>query len=113
MITEYGTYEEAKAKFQWKHSWELFDGDRTHFNIAHECIDRHPHGDIAIRIKFDDRHREEYTFGEMSVLTSKFAHALERLGIASGDRVAVMLEPSREYYTALFGTIKRGAIIAP
>lgn len=113
MITDYKTYEEAKAKFRWSQAWEVFDGDREHLNIAHECIDRHPSGNTAIRIKFADRHKEEYTFGEMSVLTSKFAYTLEKLGVAPNDRVAVMLEPSREFYTALFGTLKRGAIIVP
>jgi len=113
MITNYKTYEEAKAKFTWDQVWDLFDGDREHFNIAHECIDRHPPEDTAIRIKFADRHVEEYTFGELSVLTSKFAHALEKLGIARDDRVLVMLEPSREYYVSLFGTMKRGAIVVP
>jgi acetyl-CoA synthetase len=81
--------------------------------MAHECIDRHPPEDKAIRIKFTDRHIEEYTFGEKSVLTSKFAHALEKLGIGCDDRVLVMLEPSREYYVSVFGTMKRGAIIVP
>ena len=113
MITEYKTYEEAKSKFTWDQVWELFDGDRDNFNIAHECIDRHPPEDKAIRIKFADRHVEEYSFGEISVLTSKFAYALERLKVASGDRVLVMLEPSLEYYVSLFGTIKRGAIVVP
>jgi acetyl-CoA synthetase len=113
MITDYKTYEEAKAKFRWEQAWEVFDGNREHFNIAHECIDRHPPGDIAIRIKFADRHVEEYTFGQLSILTSKFSYALEKLGIAPDDRVAVMLDPSREFYTALFGTLKRGAIVVP
>ncbi|MEW6616388.1 MAG: AMP-binding protein [Thermodesulfobacteriota bacterium] len=113
MITDYKTYEEAKAGFKWSQIWDHFDGDREHFNIAHECIDRHPPGDTAIRIKFDDGHSEKYTFGEMSVLTSKFAHALEKLGIAKDDRVLVMLDPCREYYIALFGTMKRGAVVVP
>src|SRR5690606_13036127 len=34
-------------------------------------------------------------------------------GIRPGDRVAVMLEPSREFYVSLFGAIKMGAITVP
>ena len=113
MKDDYKTYEEAKAKFRWSEAWEVFDGNREHFNIAYECIDRHPLEDPAIRIKFHDGHREEYTFGEMATLTSKFAHALEKLGVVSDDRVAVMLDPSREFYVSLFGTLKKGAIVVP
>jgi acetyl-CoA synthetase len=113
VYTDYQTYEEAIAKFKWSQIWEPFEGDREHFNIVHECIDRHPAGDLAIRIKFSDGHSEKYTFGEMSALTSQFAHALEELGIVTDDRVAVMLDPSKEYYTALFGVLKRGAIVVP
>ena len=31
----------------------------------------------------------------------------------AGDRVAIMLEPSRAFYTAVFGTMKLGAIAVP
>lgn len=113
MITDYKTYAEAKAKFEWGQIWDLFDGDRDHFNIAHECIDRHPAGDTAIRIKYGDGHAEQYTFGEISKGASQFAHALERLGIGSDDRVAIMLEPCKEFYVSFFGILKRGAIVVP
>lgn len=63
MITDYKTYEEAKAKFRWEQACEVFDGNREHFDIAHKCIDRHPPGDIAIRVKFPVGHKEQYTFG--------------------------------------------------
>jgi|GEM_PF-5682147 len=38
------------------------------------------------------------TSKELSPLTSQFAQMLERRGIRSGDRVAIMLNPSLEYY---------------
>ena len=34
-------------------------------------------------------------------------------GVARGDRVAIMLEPSLPFYGALFGTVKRGAVAVP
>ena len=34
-------------------------------------------------------------------------------GVRPGDRVAVMLEPSRAFYAAVFGTMKVGAIAVP
>ncbi|MGA2463236.1 MAG: AMP-binding protein [Thermodesulfobacteriota bacterium] len=112
-IYGYRTYEEAKEKFEWSQAWELFDGNEEGFNIAHECIDRHPAEETAVRIKFEDGHVEEYNFGFISTLSSQFANALESRGINFGDRVAIMLDPSLEFYVSLFGTLKRGAIVVP
>ena len=53
------------------------------------------------------------TFGELSRATSQFAHLLESMGVAAGDRVAVMMQPSAGFYTSLFGAIKRGAVAVP
>jgi acetyl-CoA synthetase len=63
MRLEYKTYEEAKKNFKWSERWEVFDGNRERFNIAHECVSRHASEEIGIRIKFDDRRKEVYTFG--------------------------------------------------
>jgi acetyl-CoA synthetase len=109
----YRTYKEAKEHFRWSERWDIFDGTKEHFNIAHECIDRHPKNEIALRIKFDDRSIETYTFDELSRLTSQFANLLERTGIGFGNRVAVFLFPSLEYYTSMFGVYKRGAVFVP
>lgn len=109
----YKTYEEAKENFQWSQAWELFDGNDKNFNITHECIDRHPAEETAVRIKFEDGHAETYSFGIISRLSSRFANALEAQGINFGDRVTIMLDPSLEFYVTLFGTLKRGAIVVP
>ena len=110
MPLEYRSYGEAKEKFRWSERWVLFDGSKDRFNIAHECIDRHPPDDIAIRIKFAEGKTERYTFGEFSVYTRRFANYLERRGIAFGDRVAILLFPSIELYVAMMGTFRRGAV---
>lgn len=112
-ITEFDTYKEVMENFEWGMLWEIFDGKRDWFNIAHECIDRHCKKGLAIRIKFSDGHVEAYSFEEISRWSSQFAHFLEGLKIKKGDRVAVMLEPSIEFYVALFGAMKKGAIVVP
>lgn len=81
--------------------------------MAYECIDRHPEEKIAIRLKFDDRRQETYTFGDLSRWTSRFANMLERHGINAGERVAIVLNPSLEYYVSFYGVLKRGAIAVP
>lgn len=113
MALDYKTYKEAKEKFKWTEKWALFDGRKVRFNIAHECIDRHPRDDVAIRIKFDDGKTEIYTFGEFSKFTSQFANLLEGLGIDSGEGVALLLFPSIEFYVSMFGTFRRGSVVVP
>jgi len=112
-IKEYKTYKEAEKDFTWDKVWEIFDGDKEHFNIAHECIDRHVGTGTAVRIKFADGHSEQYSFDDISSLSSQFANALEEENIEFGDKVAIMLDPSLEFYVSLFGTVKRGATVVP
>ncbi|HEX74957.1 MAG TPA: acyl--CoA ligase [Dehalococcoidia bacterium] len=113
MKLQYKTYEEAKESFTWSERWEVFDESQENLNITYECIDRHSEEKTAIRLKFDDGRREVYTFGGLSRLTSQFANMLERLGVDAGDRVAMILNPSVEYYVSFFGVLKRGAVAVP
>lgn len=113
MNLEYRTYEEARKGFSWSERWEVFDKSRENLNIAYECVDRHPVEKIAIRLKLDNRRQEVCTFGELSHWTSQFGNMLERYGIEAGDRIAIILNPSLEYYISFYGALKRGAIAAP
>ena len=99
--------------FSWDRLWERFDGDRERMNIAHECIDRHRHRGTAVSIKFADGHAEHCSFAQLADDTSRFAHWLARRGVRQGDRIAVLLEPSRAFYVAMFGAVKYGAIAVP
>lgn len=110
---QYKTYEDARKHFTWDQAWELFDGTPDNFNMGYECIDRHIDKGTAVRIIFADGHREHHTFERISVLSSRFAHGLANLGVETGDRVAVMLDPCLEFYVCLFGAMKRGAIAVP
>lgn len=113
MYLDYASYADATQRFTFSERWLVFDGEKGCFNIAYECIDRHPKRDVAVRIKFDDGRCEAYTFAQMSQLTSQFANFLARRGIGVGDRVVIILNPSLEFYVCLFGTLKRGAVVVP
>lgn len=104
---------QAVEEFSWDQLWALFDGDRERLNIAHECLDRHDPEAIATRIAFADGGIDEPTFGELSRRSSQFANWLESRGVGKGEAVGVMMEPSRAFYAALFGVIKRGAVAVP
>ncbi|SNR33303.1 acyl-CoA synthetase [Puniceibacterium sediminis] len=113
-LTEFTSYADAQTHFSKDGLWQLFDGTRDHFNIAHECIDRHVDGDnVALRVAHADGADEVITFEEISRRSSQIAHYLTGRGIAKGDRVAVMIEPSLPFYCVLFGVIKAGAVAVP
>lgn len=113
-LTEFTSYEDAQSRYRKEKLWELFDGDRAQFNIAHECIDRHVDGDaVALRIAHSDGADEVISFQEISQRSSQIAHYLDGEGVKKGDRVAVMIEPSLAFYSAMFGVIKSGAVAVP
>ena len=114
-LTDLSTFADAQRHFSGAGLWALFDGDREHLNIAHECVDRWAAGPdrTAIRLAYGDGTTEEFGFHALSAWSSRFAHWLVARGIAPGDRVAIMLEPSLPFYAALFGAMKAGAVAVP
>lgn len=113
-LTDFNTYADAQRHFSPEKLWELFDGNREHLNIAHECVDRHAgQGRDALVIVHADGHDEVLTYDALAADSSRFAHYLVAQGVRPGDRVAIMLDPSRAFYTAMFGVIKSGAIAVP
>jgi len=115
LLTDFTSYADAQRQFASARLWDLFDGDREHLNIARECIDRHATDSqrIAIRIAHADGCDEAISFRTIAEHSARYAHWLVVQGIARGDRVAIMLEPSLAFYAALFGTMKLGAIAVP
>ena len=106
-------YPEVAEAFDWASLWTLMDGDRSRLNIAHECVDRWIDRGTALRLQFADGRREEWTFADLAAWSGRCANFLERRGVARGDRVALLLEPSLPFYGALFGILKRGAVAVP
>ena len=113
-LTDYTSYGDAQRVYDTARLWGLFDGDRNRLNIAHECVDRHAAGGrLALRVAHAEGADETITFAELAAWSSRFAHWLVAEGIAPGDRVGIMLEPSLAFYAVMFGALKRGAIAVP
>ncbi|HEV2040398.1 MAG TPA: acyl-CoA synthetase [Casimicrobiaceae bacterium] len=113
-LTDYTSYADAQKHWSPDKLWELFEGNRERLNIAHECIDRHVDGNrTAVILAHAGGRDETLSFADISRESSQFAHYLTAQGAKAGDRVAVMLEPSRAFYVAIFGAIKLGAIAVP
>jgi O-succinylbenzoic acid--CoA ligase len=56
---------------------------------------------------------ESVTYGELDRRAGVAARRLAGLGVGSGDRVALVLEPSAEYVVLLHALVKLGAVAAP
>src|SRR5262249_40876607 len=106
------SYREALASFSWETLWRRVGGDPPPLNLPHQRFAPAARG-RALRVPLADARREEPDFDALGAWSSRFAHFLELEGIARGDRVAIMLEPSLPFYGALFGAMKRGAIAVP
>jgi acetyl-CoA synthetase len=114
LLTDFIDYADALNHFAPAALWMLFDGNKDWLNIAHECVDRHAAGGaVAVHVTHANGHADSFTFAELSVWSSRFAHWLAARGIGAGDRVAIMLEPSLAFYMTLFGAIKHGAVAVP
>jgi acetyl-CoA synthetase len=114
-LTEYTRYADAQRFADPAALWELFDGNREHLNIAHECVSRHADGSgrIAVRIAQADGTDNFLSFDQLAAGCARFAHWLVANGIQPGDRIAFMLEPSLPFYLSLFGAMLMGAISVP
>lgn len=113
LLSDYTSYADAHRHFSKAALWALFDGDRGRLNIGHECVDRHDRAATAVRVAHADGRDEAFSFGTLSDTSNRFANHLRRRGIAKGDRVAIMLEPSLPFYASLFGTMKAGCVAVP
>jgi acetyl-CoA synthetase len=112
-ILDVRRWPDVRETFSWDALWPLFDGDRARLNLAHECVDRHPGDGIALRLAQADGGFVEHSFAELADWSSRFANLLEADGVAAGERVAIMVEPSLAFYGAMFGALKRGAVAVP
>jgi acetyl-CoA synthetase len=114
-LTDYSSYADALQFANSRALWELFDGTRDEFNIAHECVLRHADGSgrAAVRIAHADGTDTILSFDVIAAGSARFAHWLEENGIEPGDRIAFMLEPSLPFYVSLFGAMLMGAISVP
>src|SRR5690349_8870575 len=60
-----------------------------------------------------DGREERYTFAHFDEQSSRAAHALQKLGLQKGERVLLMLPRVPEWWEAMLGLMKLGAIGIP
>ena len=107
----------AETRAAW--SWDAVRGELGLpgglVNMAHECIDRHAAANpskVAMMWEGADGSVEEHTFETMRRQSNRFANVLAGLDVQKADRVFFLMDRIPELYFAVFGTMKRGAIVA-
>jgi long-chain acyl-CoA synthetase len=61
-----------------------------------------------VAIAYDGK---ETTYAQLDFLSNQFAHALIKLGVEKGDRVALFLPNVSQFIIAYFGILKAGAVV--
>jgi len=111
--------ESISATFSWEDATKMLDGlpQNPGLNMAHEAVDRHVlHGrgdKTAIRWIGKGGQRRELSYRDLAGQTSRFAHALEHLGLKPGDRVFVLMGRLPELYVAVLGALKARCVVTP
>jgi acetyl-CoA synthetase len=82
------------------------------FDIVDELARRKPDKLAMLHISHDKKERR-FTFADMSVASSKCANYFKSLGIKRGDRVMLVLKRNYEFWFAVLGLHKLGAIAIP
>ncbi|MEP6739221.1 MAG: AMP-binding protein [Caldimonas sp.] len=99
---------------------ELYAGFRWHvpdqFNIAEVCCTRWARETpdaIAIRFEHESGARRDYSYAELDRAADRLAAALRRLGVARGDRVAIIMPQRFETAVAHIAIYRLGAVAMP
>ena len=98
-------YDDSRREFAWRIP--------ERFNVARACVERHPRDAAALIVDDDDRAPRAYTFGDLDALAARLANALLGLGLARGDRVALMVPQGVEVVTAHMACCKAGLVLMP
>ena len=111
-------YDRYRKGFSWDEARRELTGlPHGGLNIAFEAIDRHAagprRGQLAMRWLSQAGKVRDFSYGDLRVLTNRFANVLRGLGIGKADRVFVMANRVPELYIAALGTLKNGSVFCP
>lgn len=78
-------------------------------NIASEYVDASAEAERIAYLFLGDR----VTYADLRAAVNRTGHALRRVGVKTGDRVAILMPNRPEFVMAFFGAIKIGAVATP
>lgn len=86
------------------------------FNFAYDVVDEIAKQDPNRRAMFwcnDKGDERTFTFGDMKKYSDKAANAFKKIGIGKGDSVMLVLKRHYQYWFAILGLHKLGAVAIP
>ncbi len=102
------SYENICSTFQWDIP--------AHFNIGTSCCDKHAVSSpekTAIIEAFPNGSSVSYSFGDLKIISNKFANVLKNLGMKRHDRFAILLSQQLETVIAHLSGYRLGLICVP
>jgi acyl-coenzyme A synthetase/AMP-(fatty) acid ligase len=86
-----------------------------HYNFAFDVVDRWGEDAEKLAMLWVNERGDEkrLTFGDFTARSNQVANALRTLGIRKGDRILIMLPRVPEWWEAVLGMVKIGAISMP
>ena len=88
----------------------------VHFNFTTDVIERHAdeHPDrLGLWWTDDDTREEKFTFRELATLSRKAANFFQASGIGRGERVLIVQHRVPQWWIAMLGLIRLGAVPVP
>lgn len=98
-----GPYEAMVSSFQ----WDVPD----RYNLAIDTVDKHKPDRLAMLWEDWQGNERRVTFGDIKAMSNRIANVLATLGVAKGNRVAVMLPSLPETAAAFIAVYKLGGIL--
>ena len=95
---------------------EISFHDDEHFNFAFDIVDelaKKKPNKLAMLHLDRDKNERRFTFEDMSRASSRAANYFKALGIKKGDRVMLVLKRNYQFWFAVLGLHKLGAIAIP
>jgi acetyl-CoA synthetase len=112
-------YAAARAAFTWTQARaSLGGGESDHgLNMAHLAVDRHAvnsHADKpALCWRGKAGQARDISYRELAELSSRFANAIDALGLVAGDHVFLLAGRLPALYIAVLGALKHRCIVTP
>ena len=116
VVENLSDYQQCCAAFQWQSS-SSSQGQQKFLNIAYEAVDCYVNTELenklALRWLGKENQRLDFTYGDLSKQTSRFASALNTLGFNEGARVFSLAGRLPLLYISALGTLKAGCVFTP
>lgn len=117
-ITSLSSYDLLYAAFRFEKERKFLKGlPAGGLNIAYEAVDKHADGDlkdtVALRFLAKDKPVNDFSYGQLKNLTSRFANVLRQLNVQKGETVFTLLGRVPELYITALGTLKNASVFCP